>query len=137
MDKDRFGVIIESIRKVAGGNGGYVLNDQINELIGDEEFDIELIEGIYEKLTELQIDYYDTEEEAQRRLAKRLSKEKKKAATVKKSSRANIKYDDPVRMYLREMGRVPLLTRQGEVDLRGAHPLQGLEEGLLELVDPG
>ena len=117
MDKDRFGSIIEGIRKVAGKNGGYVLNDQINDLIGDEEFDIDLIEGIYEKLSQLKIEYYDTQEEAQRKLAKRLKKEKKKAATVKKSNRANIKYDDPVRMYLREMGRVPLLTRQGEVDL--------------------
>jgi len=117
MDKDRFGSIIEGIRKVASKNGGYVLNEQINDLIGDEEFDIDLIERIYEKLTQLKIEYYDTEDEAQRKLAKRLKKEKKKAATVKKSNRANIKYDDPVRMYLREMGRVPLLTRQGEVDL--------------------
>jgi hypothetical protein len=43
MDKDRFGSIIEGIRKVASKNGGYVLNDQINDLIGDEEFDIDLI----------------------------------------------------------------------------------------------
>ena len=129
MDKDRFGSIIEGIRKVASKNGGYVLNDQINDLIGDEEFDIDLIEGIYEKLTGLRIEYYDTEDEAQRKLAKRLKKEKKKAATVKKSSRANIKYDDPVRMYLREMGRVPLLTRQGEVDLA-----MRMESGRLDVI---
>jgi RNA polymerase primary sigma factor len=55
--------------------------------------------------------------EADRRLATRQRKEKKKAASAKKAVRSNIKYDDPVRMYLREMGKVPLLTRQGEVKL--------------------
>ena len=29
--------------------------------------------------------------------------------------------DDPVRVYLREMGAVPLLTREGEVDLGAPH----------------
>jgi len=128
MDKKRFGTIIEDLRKAASAKGGYVLNDKINELIGDE-FDIELIEKIYEKLTELQIDYYDTEEEAQKKLATRLRREKKKAATVKKSVRSNVKYDDPVRMYLREMGRVPLLTRQGEVNLA-----KRMEEGRLSVI---
>jgi len=75
------------------------------------------------------IDYYDCEEEAQKKLATRLKKEKKKIQTVKKTTRSNIKYDDPVRMYLREMGRVPLLTRQGEVDLA-----KRMEEGRLGVI---
>ncbi len=128
MDKERFGSIIEALRKLASARGGYVLNDQINDLIGDE-FDIDLIERIYEKLAELQIDYYDNEDEAQRKLTTRLKRERKKAATLKKTQRSNIKYDDPVRMYLREMGRVPLLTRQGEVELA-----KRMEEGRLMVI---
>jgi RNA polymerase primary sigma factor len=128
MEKERFEGIIEGIRKAATIKGGYVLNDQINELIGDD-FDIDMIERIYEKLSELQIDYYDSDDEAQRKLTTRLQREKKKAASVKKSVRSNIKYDDPVRMYLREMGRVPLLTRQGEVELA-----KRMEEGRLSVI---
>ncbi len=116
MSDTRYEDILENLRKAASRKGGYVLNDQINALIGDE-FDIELIERIYEKLSEMQIDYYDSEEEAQKRLSSRLRKEKKKAASQRRAARSNLKYDDPVRMYLREMGRVPLLTRQGEIDL--------------------
>jgi len=128
MDKARYSKIIERLRKAATTKGGYVLNEQINDLIGDD-FDMDLIEQIYEKLTELQIDYYDSEEEAERKLATRLRREKKKAATVRKTGRTNIKYDDPVRMYLREMGRVPLLTRQGEVNLA-----KRMEEGQLTVI---
>ena len=129
MGKARFDIIIAGIREVANSKGGYVLNEEINDQIGDEEFDIDLIERIYEKLTELRIEYYDTEEEAQKKLATRLKKEKKRAATLKKTGRSNIKYDDPVRMYLREMGRVPLLTRQGEVNLA-----KRMEDGRLNVI---
>jgi RNA polymerase primary sigma factor len=129
MDKVRFEKLIASIKKKAVDRGGYILNDDINEMLGESEFDLELVERIYEKLPELQIDFFDSEEEALRRVATRVSKEKKKAVTAKKALRSNIKYDDPVRMYLREMGRVPLLTRQGEVNLA-----KRMEEGRLSVI---
>jgi RNA polymerase primary sigma factor len=129
MDKVRFEKLLASIKKKAADRGGYILNDDINEMLGESEFDLELVERIYEKLPELQIDFFDSEEEALRRLATRVSKEKKKAVTAKKALRSNIKYDDPVRMYLREMGRVPLLTRQGEVNLA-----KRMEEGRLSVI---
>ncbi len=116
MDKARFESTIEKIRKEATAQGGYILHDQINDHLGDD-VNVEIIDRIYEKLGELQIDYYDSEDEAKTKISRRKKKEKKKVATAKKATRTNIKYDDPVRMYLREMGRVPLLTRQGEVNL--------------------
>jgi len=129
MEKERFEALIEGIRLKAGDRGGFVLNDDINGLLGSEDSVVELVERIYERLTELQIEYFDSEEEASRKLATRYRKEKKKAATVKKAQRSNIKYDDPVRMYLREMGRVPLLTRQGEVNLA-----KRMEEGRIRVI---
>ncbi len=128
MNKKRFTGIIAKLRTSAKKNGGYVLNDQINELIGDD-FDIDVIERIYEKLSSLRIEYYDSKEEAEKKLASRKKREKKKAASVRKTARANIKYDDPVRMYLREMGRVPLLTRQGEVNLA-----RRMEDGQISVI---
>ena len=84
--------------------------------LGDD-VDVDVIDRIYEKLGELQIDYYDSIEEANRRLATRQRQEKKKVQTAKKAVRSNIKYDDPVRMYLKQMGQVPLLTREQEVEI--------------------
>ncbi|HPF69665.1 MAG TPA: sigma-70 factor domain-containing protein, partial [Candidatus Krumholzibacteria bacterium] len=128
MDKTRFDSVIEDIRRKATEKGGYILHDQINEMLGDET-DYEMIERIYDKLGELQIDFYDSEDEAVEKISRRKRKEKKKAAAARKIQRTNVKYDDPVRMYLREMGRVPLLTRQGEVNLA-----RRMEDGRLAII---
>ncbi len=128
MDNTQFDGLIEDIRKKATTKGGYILHGQINELLGDES-DVDLIDRIYERLGELKIDYFDSEAEAQAKISRRKKKDKKKAATVKKVTRTNVKYDDPVRMYLREMGRVPLLTRQGEVNLA-----RRMEDGMIAII---
>ncbi len=129
MENKELDKIIAKIRKKATAKGGYILHDQINEMLGDET-DVDKIEQIYEKLGELKIDFYDSEEQAQTKLARRKKKEKKKIAAARKVSRTNVKYDDPVRMYLREMGRVPLLTRQGEVNLA-----RRMEDGRIAIIE--
>ncbi len=129
MENKQFDSIIKKIRKAATAKGGYILHGQINEMLGDE-VDVNQIERIYEKLGELQIDYYDSEAEAKEKLSRRKKKEKKKIAAARKVSRTHVKYDDPVRMYLREMGRVPLLTRQGEVNLA-----RRMEDGRIAIIE--
>jgi len=129
MEKKQFNSIIKKIRKEATSKGGYILHGQINEMLGDE-VDVNQIERIYEKLGELKIDYFDSEAEAKEKMAKRKKKEKKKLAAARKVSRTHVKYDDPVRMYLREMGRVPLLTRQGEVNLA-----RRMEDGRIAIIE--
>ena len=129
MDKGYFDQLIEAIRSRASQRGGWVLNDDINELLGKDFIDVDFLDRIYGKLQELQIDFFDSVEEAQRRLTTRQLKEKKKVQTAKKIVRSNLKYDDPVRMYLREMGKVPLLTRQGEVKLA-----RRMEDGRVRMI---
>ncbi len=129
MDSKRFDSLIQTIRKDATAKGGYILIDDLNALLGDE-CGLEEIERLYEKLGELQIEFFDTDEEAQAKLSRRKKKEQKKVAAARKVSRTNVKYDDPVRMYLREMGRVPLLTRQGEVNLA-----RRMEDGRLAIIE--
>jgi len=129
MDNKQFDSIISRIRKEATAKGGYILHGQINDMLGSD-VETDQIERIYEKLGELQIDYYDSEAEAKDRMSKRKKKEKKRAAAARKVSRTNVKYDDPVRMYLREMGRVPLLTRQGEVNLA-----RRMEDGRIAIIE--
>ncbi len=129
MDKGYFESFIDQIRGRASQRGGWVLNDDINELLGADAVDVDFLDRIYGKLQELQIEFFDSTEEAQRRLTTRQLKEKKKVQTAKKVVRSNLKYDDPVRMYLREMGKVPLLTRQGEVKLA-----RRMEDGRVRMI---
>ncbi len=66
-------------------------------------------------LQELNVPWYENEEEAYKfQKTLRVQEEKKKET---KPAAAAVRYDDPVRMYLREMGRVPLLNRDGEVEI--------------------
>jgi RNA polymerase primary sigma factor len=129
MENKQFDSIIKKIRKAATAKGGYILHGQINEMLGDV-VDVNQIERIYEKLGELQIDYFDSEAEAKEKMSRRKKKEKRKIAAARKVSRTHVKYDDPVRMYLREMGRVPLLTRQGEVNLA-----RRMEDGRIAIIE--
>jgi RNA polymerase primary sigma factor len=114
--KDLLGTIIDKVRSVSIENGGYVLNDQINELLGDS-FDPDLMGKVLDKLGDLKIEVFDSNKDAKAKLEKDKTKRQKKVRKKKKTVRSTMKYDDPVRMYLKEMGRVPLLSRQGEVDL--------------------
>jgi len=129
MAKVKLDSIVDRIRKQASENGGYILLDQVNELIGEEDKIVDLYERVLEKLTEVKIDVYENKAEAKRKRRKETEKLKRKTAAQRKAQRSNMKYDDPVRMYLREMGRVPLLTRQGEVNLA-----KRMEDGLLAVL---
>jgi RNA polymerase primary sigma factor len=100
---------------------GYITEDQIVWQLGDEgdpEQQVEQMEEVHTLLGQMHMEVFASEEEAQERLKKlRKLEEKKPAALSKASPQQPIRYDDPVRMYLREMGKVPLLTREGEVEI--------------------
>jgi RNA polymerase primary sigma factor len=105
--------IVDQLQK-RNSDRGYVLHDDINELL-DDDFDLEKLDTIYSELTKLSINFYNSEEVAREKMKlkdKRKDKLKRDAAV-----RTTIRYDDPIRMYLREMGRVPLLDRQGEIEI--------------------
>jgi RNA polymerase primary sigma factor len=100
---------------------GYVTEDQIVYLLDDDldpEKQVEQMEDIHSMLNTLHIEVFASEEEAHER-AKKLRKleDKRPSAAAKAAPPQPVRYDDPVRMYLREMGRVPLRTREGEVEI--------------------
>ena len=120
--------IIDQLKK-RNTERGYVLHDDINELI-DDDFDLENLDSIYGELTKLSISFYDSEEVAREKMKvqdRRREKQRKEAAV-----KTTIKYDDPIRMYLREMGRVPLLDRQGEIEI--AKRIESGQHTVLETV---
>jgi RNA polymerase primary sigma factor len=100
---------------------GYVTEDQVVFLLDDNndpEVQVEQMEEIHTMLNTMHIEVFASEEEAHER-AKKLRKleDKKPTPSTKAVPPQPVRYDDPVRMYLREMGRVPLLTREGEVEI--------------------
>jgi RNA polymerase primary sigma factor len=76
------------------------------------------MEEIHTMLGKMHIEVFASEEDAQVRIRKlRKIEDKKTPTSTKAVPQQPVRYDDPVRMYLREMGRVPLLTREGEVEI--------------------
>jgi len=100
---------------------GYVTEDQVVWMLDDNndpEVQVEQMEEIHSMLNGMHIEVFASEEEAQDRIKKlRKIEDKKPSAAAKPVPQQPVRYDDPVRMYLREMGRVPLLTREGEVEI--------------------
>jgi RNA polymerase primary sigma factor len=100
---------------------GYVTEDQVVWLLDDQvepEEQVEQMEEIHGMLNQMHIEVFASEEEAHERLKKlRKLEDRKQAPGTKAVPQQPMRYDDPVRMYLREMGKVPLLTREGEVEI--------------------
>ena len=105
---------------------GYVTHDQINALLSSEEVKSEQIEDILAKFSEMGVNVEteeaepenegarkepDDEEESEGELVEVKPKLPAKSGAKDPAERT----DDPVRMYLREMGSVELLSREGEI----------------------
>lgn len=110
---------------------GYVTYDELNEVLPSEEFSSEQIEDVLGQLSEQGINVVDNEdpEAAGEERAARGKEgdddegegdlvEASRSALpveVKRNLEPTERTDDPVRMYLREMGSVELLSREGEI----------------------
>jgi RNA polymerase primary sigma factor len=101
---------IKKLVDLAHKNDDVLTYKQINNVLPDSPIFLDRIEDIINQLMEHGIDLID---ETQKRVSKRQVAVKKTKATKKFQNRRY--YDDPVRMYLGEMGRVPLLDREGEI----------------------
>ncbi|GAM98159.1 RNA polymerase sigma factor RpoD [alpha proteobacterium U9-1i] len=100
---------------------GFVTHEELNKVLPSEEFNSEQIEDVMSQLSEMGINVVDNEEEGE------AAEEDTKGGAVATREEATTKVavtntredadrtDDPVRMYLREMGSVELLSREGEI----------------------
>ncbi len=115
MDLDKIEEVLLDIKKLSEGKG-YVLNEEIENLVG-EEFEPDDIIQLYDRLSEEKIEFFDSKQKARMKIEARKRREQKEAKKSADQMGASVRYDDPVRMYLREMGKVPLLDRQGEIEI--------------------
>ena len=102
---------------------GYLTYEEVNEALPPDVVTSEQIDDLMLRLNREDIDLVDSVSQARKREAAK-AKAKKKSRKSKRDSLLppstdsyTTKSNDPVRMYLRKMGSVSLLTREGEVEI--------------------
>ena len=100
-----------------GKERGYITFDELNAVLPAEQNSSEQIEDIMAMLNEMGIQVVESEEgeeaEAAAAPKEEQAEDEEQAGNISES--AVSRTDDPVRMYLREMGSVELLSREGEI----------------------
>jgi RNA polymerase primary sigma factor len=101
-----------------GKKKGYLTYDEINHFLAEEIVTAEEMDAIMEELDNKNINILEEKE------AEEFAKEKEK----KESKAESAPVDDPVKMYLKQMGQISLLTREEEITL--AKEIEDREEAL-------
>ncbi|MCO8146253.1 RNA polymerase sigma factor RpoD [Rhodovulum tesquicola] len=98
---------------------GYITYDQLNQVLPPEQVSSEQIEDVMSMLSEMGINVIDSDEDAEEPEEGSTevveTSSSREVAVATSQSETLDRTDDPVRMYLREMGSVELLSREGEI----------------------
>src|SRR6056300_1077604 len=97
---------------------GYITYDQLNKVLPPDQVSSEQIEDVMSMLSEMGINIIEDEEaeEEEKGSTELVAKNAGGEVTVATAETEKLdRTDDPVRMYLREMGSVELLSREGEI----------------------
>ncbi len=121
---------------ILGKERGYLTYAEINDHLPDDMLDAEQIEGVVGMINDMGIQVYDEAPDAEALLmsdaAPAVTDEDAVAEAEAALSTVDSEFGrttDPVRMYMREMGTVELLTREGEIVIA-----KRIEEGLRNMV---
>ncbi|MGA9162833.1 MAG: RNA polymerase sigma factor RpoD, partial [Thiobacillus sp.] len=121
---------------VLGKERGFLTYAEINDHLPDEVLDADQIEGVIGMINDMGIQVYDEAPDAETLLMQEatpaVADEDAVAAAEQALTTADSDFGrttDPVRMYMREMGTVDLLTREGEIEIA-----KRIEEGLRHMV---
>ncbi len=120
---DSLGATIKKML-VKGKERGYVTYDELNTALPPEQFSSEQIEDVMANLNEMGINVVENDDAEDNTSNNDDSSDDDKDSAdepeAEKKSASDEEYgrtDDPVRMYLREMGSVELLSREGEIEI--------------------
>jgi RNA polymerase primary sigma factor len=94
-----------------GKEKGYLLYEEVNDMLPSEISSSDELDDIFSMFGSMGIEVVDSEQKYREKA------EGEEGAELDLTPGALDKTNDPVRMYLREMGTVPLLTREGEVEI--------------------
>jgi RNA polymerase primary sigma factor len=121
---------------VLGKERGYLTYAEINDHLPDDMLDAEQIEGVISMINDMGIQVYDEAPDAEALLMSDATPAVADEDVVAEAEAALSTVDsefgrttDPVRMYMREMGTVELLTREGEIEIA-----KRIEDGLKHMV---
>src|SRR5918992_6279726 len=124
--EDKFDEVRQLI--IVGKEKGYLLYDEVSDLLpADLTASPEDLEELFAAFGNAGIDLVDSEKSYRERDG--LEREEGEGPELDLTPGALDKTNDPVRMYLREMGTVPLLTREGEVAIA-----KRIEQGKLAVI---
>ncbi|MGB3319750.1 RNA polymerase sigma factor RpoD [Sphingopyxis granuli] len=106
-----------------GKKRGYLTYDELNEALPQDQMSSEQIEDIMSAISDMGINIVESDEDVQEEAEQEADDDIDVAANsgsvsapaVEKKKETVDRTDDPVRMYLREMGAVELLSREGEI----------------------
>src|SRR5882672_11731709 len=117
---------------VLGKERGYLTYAEINDHLPDDMLDAEQIENIISMINDMGIQVYDEAPDTEALLMSDSTPTAPDEDAVEEAEAAVSTLDsefgrttDPVRMYMREMGSVELLTREGEIEIA-----KRIEDGL-------
>ena len=97
---------------------GYVTYDELNEVLPQDQVSSEQIEDTMAMLSEMGVNVIEGDEAEDASSGEdKADKPPAPVAVVKAEETEYERTDDPVRMYLREMGSIELLSRQGEIEI--------------------
>ena len=98
---------------------GYITYDQLNQVLPPDQVSSEQIEDVMSMLSEMGINIIEdeeAEEEEQKGSTDLVTTDSNREVALSSAQTEKLdRTDDPVRMYLREMGSVELLSREGEI----------------------
>jgi RNA polymerase primary sigma factor len=94
---------------------GYVTMDELNKVLPSEEVTSEQIEDTLAMLSEMGVNVVENDEAETEAEGGEVVVREESSITVAEKPESYDRTDDPVRMYLREMGSVELLSREGEI----------------------
>ncbi len=121
---------------ILGKERGFLTYAEINDHLPDEVLDADQIEGVISMINDMGIQVYDEAPDAETLLLQEARPAVADEDVVAEAEQALTTVDsefgrttDPVRMYMREMGSVDLLTREGEIEIA-----KRIEEGLRHMV---
>ncbi|MDP3401762.1 MAG: RNA polymerase sigma factor region1.1 domain-containing protein, partial [Brevundimonas sp.] len=94
---------------------GYVTMEDLNKVLPSEEVTPDQIEDTLAMLSEMGVNVVEAEEDGEAAQGTDVAEKAETSVSETDAKPTYDRTDDPVRMYLREMGSVELLSREGEI----------------------